>query len=299
MKKDVKIAYLVIAYMDPEQLQRLSARLSKTADVFVHINGNVDLAPFQCALSEVCGQGRVFLSKKRYRIVWGGYSILEATFAMMEQAFQQDTYDRFVLLTGLDYPIRSDEEIRAFFLSNAHTEYIHADVVSGEQYGHLYYHASRDHRILHKCFQLYEKILRKSGRKGKKDYVVYKGKKYPLYGIAPKWALSGECASCLLQFYKHNRTFNRYFQLMHAPDDFYVATVLFNSKFRDSIESENDIFKIIWLPDDKGARILNQEDYQELKDGSHLYAKKFQSGYSEALIRILDGQNAEERYGGK
>ena len=49
---------------------------------------------------------------------------------------------------------------------------------------------------------------------------------------------------------------------MHAPDDFYVATVLFNSKFRDSIESENDIFKIIWLPDDKGARILNQEDYQ-------------------------------------
>ncbi len=231
--------------------------------------------------------------------MWGGYSILEATFAMMEQAFQQDTYDRFVLLTGLDYPIRSDEEIRAFFLSNAHTEYIHADVVSGEQYGHLYYHASRDHRILHKCFQLYEKILRKSGRKGKKDYVVYKGKKYPLYGIAPKWALSGECASYLLRFYKHNRTFNRYFQLMHAPDDFYVATVLFNSKFRDSIESENDIFKIIWLPDDKGARILNQEDYQELKDGSHLYAKKFQSGYSEALIRILDGQNAEERYGGK
>ena len=53
MKKDVKIAYLVIAYMDPEQLQRLAARLSKTTDVFVHINGNVVLAPFQSALSEV------------------------------------------------------------------------------------------------------------------------------------------------------------------------------------------------------------------------------------------------------
>ena len=299
MKKYVKIAYLVIAYMDPEQLKRLAARLAGTSDVFVHINASVDAAPFQRALSDVRGQGKIFFSKDRYRIVWGGYSILKATFSMMEQAFQQDTYDRFVLLTGLDYPIRTDEEIQSFFLSNADTEYIHADVVSGERFGHLYYHASRDHRILHKCFQLYEKMLRKSGKKGKKDYVVYHGKEYRLYGIAPKWALSGACASYLLDFYKNSRGFNRYFQLMHAPDDFYVATVLFQSRFRDSIESREDIFRIMWLPDDKGAKILDQEDLEELKSGNCLYAKKFQSGYSEELIRILDQPGAERRSGVK
>lgn len=297
MEKHVKIAYLVIAYMDPEQLERLAVRLSGTSDVFVHINASVDQEPFQRALSGVHGQGKVFFSKERYRIVWGGYSILQATFSMMAQACQQDTYDRFVLLTGLDYPIRSDDEIEAFFRANAHTEFIHADTVSGEQYGHLYYYASRDHKVLHKCFQSYEKILKKLGKKGKKDYVVYNGKKYHLYGIAPKWALSGECVSYLLHFYKKNRGFNRYFQLMHAPDDFYVATVLFHSKFRDSIESREDIFRIIWLPEDKGAKILDVEDYQELESGNHLYAKKFQSGYSEELIQILDAHNTEERCG--
>ena len=295
MKKQVKIAYLVIAYMDPEQLKRLAVRLCRTSDVFVHINASVDLVPFQQALSGVHGSGKVIFSKDRYRIVWGGYSILKAAFSMMEQAFRQDTYDRFVLLTGLDYPIRSDEEIEAFFFDNAHKEYICADIVRGEQYDHLYYHASRDHRILHKCFQVYEKILRKSGKKGKRDYVVYNGKEYHLYGIAPKWALSGECASYLLHFYKNNRGFNRYFQLMHAPDDFYVATVLFNSKFRNSIESRENIFKIVWLPDDKGAKILDQEDYQELLSDNSLYAKKFQSGYSEELIEMLDEQSTEER----
>lgn len=35
MKKQVKIAYLVIAYMDPEQLRRLAVRLCRTSDVFV------------------------------------------------------------------------------------------------------------------------------------------------------------------------------------------------------------------------------------------------------------------------
>lgn len=286
--KRVKIAYLVIAYMDPDQLGRLAARLAKTSDVYVHINASVDIAPFEKALKEVQGPGKAVFSEERFRIVWAGYGILRAAFSMMEQAMKQDDYDRFVLLTGLDYPIKSDEQIQEFFREHAQTEFVHASVVSGEQYDHLYYHAARDHRILHKCLQKYEKLLRKLGRKGKPDYVMHEGKKYKLYGIAPKWALSGSCAAYLLDFYKKNKKFNRYFQLMHAPDDFYVATVLFNSGFRDRIEAEQDIFRIVWLPEDKGAKILGEEDYTELQECSQLYAKKFQSEYSVGLQKLLD-----------
>lgn len=295
MKQQIKIAYMVISYMDPEQLKRLTARLCRTSDVFVHINASVDLEPFRRALLDVHGQGKVHFAKKRYRIVWGGYSILQATFSMMEQAFQQDDYDRFVLLTGLDYPIRSDAAIGHFFSEYVHTEFICADFTDGKRFEHLYYPMARDHRVLNKCFQIYTKILKKLGKRAKKDYVLYKGETYGLYGRAPKWALSRACAAYLLDFYKKNKRFNVYFQLMHAPDDYYVATVLFHSKFRDAIESRNGLFKVIWLPDDKGAKILDEKDSQELLKGNHLYAKKFQSGYSEELIRMLEEQNAEER----
>lgn len=288
MEKHVKIAYLVIAYMDPEQLKRLALRLTKTSDIYIHINSSVDIVPFQEALTDLPGPGRVIFSEKRFRIVWAGYTILKAAFSMIEQAFQQEQYDRFVLLTGLDYPIKSDEEIQAFFQEHSDVEYVRAAVVKGEKYDHLYYHASRDHKLLHKCFQMYEKLLRRLGRKGKPDYVRYRGKKYPLYGIAPKWALTGTCAKYVLNFYKNNPRFNRYFQLMHAPDDFYVATVLFNSAYRDHIEAEYDIFKIVWLPADKGAKILTEEDYTELTECRQLYAKKFQSDYSEKLQQMLD-----------
>lgn len=291
MEKHVKIAYLVIAYMDPDQLKRLAVRLTKTSDVYVHINASVDIAPFEQALADLPGPGNTVFSEERFRIVWAGYGILKAAFAMMEQAMRRDDYDRFVLLTGLDYPIKSDEQIQKFFCEHAQTEFVHASVVKGTQYDHLYYHAARDHRVLHKCLQKYEKLLRKLGRKGKPDYVMHKGQKYELYGIAPKWALSGACASYLLDFYKKNRKFNRYFQLMHAPDDFYVATVLFNSRFRDRIEAKQDIFKIVWLPDDKGAKILGEEDYTELQGCSQLYAKKFQSECSVGLQELLDQES--------
>jgi hypothetical protein len=291
-KNKVKIAYLVIAYMDPEQLKRLAKRLTQDSDVYVHINASVDIAPFQKALDGIQGNGTVEFSRERYKIVWGGFSILKASFAMMEQALRKEDYDRIVLLTGLDYPICRDEEIQKFFAEHRETEFIHAHPVSGDEpaFDHLYYHAMRDHRFLHKCLQTYEKMLRATGRKGKHDYVMHKGEKYPIYGIAPKWALSGECAKYLLDFYKKEKKFNRYFQMMHAPDDFYVATVLFNSRFRERIEAEQDIFKIVWLPEDKGAKILSEEDAPELLACSQLYAKKFQSGYSEGLQQILDGE---------
>lgn len=290
MEKEIKIAYLVIAYMDPEQLKRLAVRLTQTSDVYVHINASVDITPFETALAEVRGKGKVEFSRERYKVVWAGYSILQATFSMMEQAMQQQRYDRYVLLTGLDYPTKSDAEIQEFFWKYEHTEFIHANVVTGDMphFSHLYYHTARDQRVLNKCLQKYEKLLRSMGRKGKKDYVVHEGKKYPIYGVSPKWALSGECAQFLLDFYKKNTRFNRYFQYMHAPDDFYVATVLFNSEFRNAIESEKDIFKIVWLPEDKGAKILEEEDYAELIECEQLYAKKFQSGHSEELQKMLD-----------
>ena len=290
MEKEIKIAYLVIAYMDPEQLRRLAVRLTKSSDMYVHINENVDITPFEHALADVHGKGKAVFSRERYKVVWAGYSILKATFSMMEQAMQEKPYDRYVLLTGLDYPIKSDAEIQKFFQENAHTEFVHADVVNGEMphFDHLYYHTARDQRMLNKFLQMHEKLLRAIGRKGKPDYVMHGGKKYPIYGVSPKWALSGECAGFLLDFYKKNKKFNRYFQFMHAPDDFYVATVLFNSRFRESTETEKDIFKIVWLPNDKGAKILDREDYEELVTCEQLYAKKFQSGYSEGLQEMLD-----------
>lgn len=287
MDREIKIAYLVIAYMDPEQLRRLAVRLTKSADVYVHINASVEIAPFEQALQNV--EGAAF-SRERYKVVWGGYSILQAAFSMMEQAMEQKKYDRYVLLTGLDYPIKSDEQIQSFFQEYAHTEFVHADVVNGEMphHDHLYYHTARDHRTLNKLLQMWEKLLRSMGRHGKADYVMHEGRKYPIYGTSPKWALSGECAAYLLDFYKKNKKFNRYFQFMHAPDDFYVATVLFNSEFRDSIEAKQDIFKIVWLPEDKGAKILDKEDAEELLACPQLYAKKFQSGSSEELVELLD-----------
>lgn len=297
MNEKIKIAYLVIAYTDPEQLKSLVERLTQDADVYIHINASVEIEPFLKVLEKNSKPHSFRFSRERYKIVWGGFSILKATFSLMEQAMENDSYDRFVLLTGLDYPIKSDDTIQRFFQKYADMEFIHAAPVTGEMHEHLYYRDCRDNRALHWWFGQYNRILKKLGKKGKKDFVVCGGERILLYGIAPKWALSGKCATWLLQFYKNNTKFNRYFQLMHAPDDFYVATAVYHSPFREKIEAERDIFKIIWLPEDRGAKVLEEEDLDELVLCDQLYAKKFQSDSSEGLRQILEGHFSKEVQG--
>lgn len=288
----MKIAYLLIAYMDPEELGRLSRSLVRTADVYIHINASVDIQPFQKAVSGI--NGRVCFSKERYKVVWGGYSILQATFCMLEEALEYADYDRVILMTGLDYPIKSDKYIQEFFQKHSDVEFVHAGIVTGEMYDHLYYYDYRDNRFLHKIFSGLTEVLMRMGKKGRPDYIRFKGKNYSLYGKAPKWAISGECARYLLDFYKQNQVWNRYFCFMHAPDDFYVSTVLFHSRFKERIDSEHNIFKIMWLPEDRGAKVLTEEEFPELLRCEQLYAKKFQSNGSEGLQSLLENEFAKE-----
>lgn len=281
----LKIAYLIVAYMDPDQLRHMAERLTKSADVYIHINSSVEITPFENAVKDI--EGRVVFSSNRYHVYWGGYSILQATFCMLEDALNYCDYDRVVLLTGLDYPIKPDQYIEDFFKCHAKEEYVLAGVVTGNKYEYLYHYDCRDSRVLHKFFDIITPIRKRLGIK-RKDSILLDGKKCNLYGKAPKWALSGECAKYLLDFYKRNKKVNRHFQLMFAPDDYYVSTVLFNSPYKERINNEFNLFKIKWLPDDKGAKILDEEDYAELVECPQLYAKKFQSGYSEELQKMLD-----------
>lgn len=67
-----------------------------------------------------------FKKVKRYCVQWGGYSILKATFSILEEALNHCKYDRLILLTGLDYPIKSDVVIQSFFvMSLVQSEKVH------------------------------------------------------------------------------------------------------------------------------------------------------------------------------
>lgn len=274
------IAYLVIAYKDPCQIQRLVRALSLSGDVYIHINRKVDITPFLNLLKQ---EDRLFWSSKRYVVNWGGFSILQATFQLMSDALKTKKYDRYVLLTGQDYPIKSPEYIKKYFKERYDTDFIYGaeyDIVKRQSLREVFFYDKS--YILRGLLQIFKEILPHRIFLLLHDYVLYNGNKYPLRGLGPKWSICGSTAEILYSFYTKNKRFNRQFKYMHAPDDSYLPTV-YPILFENLIASQEPIFYHL-----TAIGVLKDKDFESIQETPCLFARKFETGISDGILEKID-----------
>ncbi|WP_375690158.1 beta-1,6-N-acetylglucosaminyltransferase [Pseudooceanicola sp. LIPI14-2-Ac024] len=99
------IAYLILAHAQPEMLARLVARLhGPDTSIFVHVDAKTrDFRP------DVPGD--VVFVEDRVSVNWAGFSSIRATYRLLEAA-ERSGADRFVLLSGADYPLVTQDAVR-------------------------------------------------------------------------------------------------------------------------------------------------------------------------------------------
>ena len=67
----------------------------------------------------------VYIVEDRVSVNWSGFSVVEATLKLMNMV--RDTnkkYDYISLISGQDYPIKSNEYIETYFTENQGKEFI-------------------------------------------------------------------------------------------------------------------------------------------------------------------------------
>jgi hypothetical protein len=96
-------AYLVLAHEDVAMLNILAQRLVNTGFVYIHIDRKSSIK-----IEQVAQHPKVKVTKQ-IKVNWGGYSIVEATRLLADQALT-DNSTRLTLLSGLSYPIVSDKK---------------------------------------------------------------------------------------------------------------------------------------------------------------------------------------------
>jgi hypothetical protein len=102
----MKIAYLILAYNNFKHLQRLiDALTTENATFYIHIDKRVKAPELK---------GKIKYAK-RINSYWSTFNCVTPTIEMMKEACK-DGNDYFVLLSGQDYPIVSNEEIEKNFI---------------------------------------------------------------------------------------------------------------------------------------------------------------------------------------
>lgn len=123
----MNICYLILAHNAPDMLKRSIDRLRDEHTYFyIHIDQKCDIAPFKAAL-EGFDNIRFVSDEKRVAAAWGTANALNGIVECMRLATDEHTEGYTVLMSGVDYPIRSKEYIRAFIIENKDTIFIDAE----------------------------------------------------------------------------------------------------------------------------------------------------------------------------
>lgn len=307
----MKIAYIILAHTDPTHIARLSNKITINTlnKAFIHVDKKVDSAPFISACYAKNNSSIIFI-KNRVSVHWAGYSSIEATISSFSEIINtNEHFDRFVILQGLDYPLKSNKEIDSFFEANPKTEFIRA---INETH-------SKNFKDKHKyryywCWDkknLFEKVLNKIDILFfklriplwiKKPYLkLNDNTTYEIYRGWAHFAITEDAVKYIIDFNKNHPEYNKYFQSVYSSDESYFHTILYNSKLfssrlpkgcplEQSKRSNENLLNLTYFEyPPEGVRVFkNKDEFEFLKKTNYLYFRKTTTENSKELLDYID-----------
>lgn len=299
-KQILRIAYLILAHNVPTHLGRLLAALEATGGTaFVHVDARADERPFRAAA--MAAMAAAFVpDNRRMAIHWCGFSMVEATFRLLEMAFG-DGADRFVLLSGADYPVQPPALIRARLEQDQ--EFIQIDrrldPLGEDQFDRCANRVFAGNSALTNPRtgnpRLVHLIERVTARLPQRTYGL------PIYYGASWWALTRPMVADILRIRRDKPTAISWFRFSRSPDEMVFQTLVKASSRADRVAFDATVLGFVprphqaalhyacWdRPNPALPRIVEEQDLDEIIASEALFARKIDPIQSAALLDRLD-----------
>lgn len=271
----IRIAYLVLVHRLPEQFKRLFKAIYEPSNFYlIHIDKKAN--------QEIGEEVKDFLNEypnvhilKSEKVVWGGYSMVQAELDGMNYLLSMsEQWDYFINLSGQDYPLKSQKIIKEFLTKNNGKSYIK---VADQELNR----PETMNRIENYFEELEDKISEETYKRGfMKDVIPYIGGQWMI--------LTRDCCEFICNSAEVKKFETYYFNTLIADESFF-QTVLMNTSF-DGILVNDDKRAIIWIPDGDiklRPKTFTKTDFEFLKTGSNLFARKFDDNVDDKIITSI------------
>lgn len=274
----------MLAHKNIEQLDRLLSRLSKNFDIYLHLDKKwtIDENYFK-------KYSNVYLTK-RYTINWGSYQQVQADAELFFDAYKRD-YDYYLLLSGQDLPIKSNQSIIDFLENNKEYSFVDYEAFPKKAwvkdfnggFTRVNYYYGFDFKrnslgfVLKKLLAAVRIIQKVTGLKRKLQPVKYYG--------GWNWVnLNRSAMTHIINFLNTNPSFLKSFKYTLCGDEVWIQTALMNSN-RDEIKVINKELRYTdWRGCLENPKVLTMEHLEELKESQDLFARKFDPDVDNAII---------------
>lgn len=282
----MKHAYLILAHHEFVLLQQLVACLDdKRNDIYVHIDRKVrDLPDLHTA------EAALYMLEERVDVRWGDVSVVEAEFALFEAAVRRGPYQYYHLLSGVDLPLKSQDDIHRFckehdgrqFIGYTSTS-ITPEVVRKAQRWHPFPGDFQNRSVLKRvlrsaCLRFQETF----GIKRNRDIDFKKGS---------QWV---SITDGMARYFLDHQDWARHtFSHTFCSDEMVMQTLCWQSSFRDSIyDTEDDATGCMRAIGWKDGQLSDwaAKDYDHLKASPALFARKFNNRDIDFIQKIISLQ---------
>jgi hypothetical protein len=278
----MKIALIITAYKNPKHIDRMISILSHPDFYFfIHLDKKIDVEPF----SFLSTRQNVVLVKKRSKVGWATFSIAEAAINSLLEAKSSGNFDRYVLMSGQDFPLMTPNEFLDFLNSDTEAEYINAipydlnhewwkvNAVRVDKFSLLNWDFKGNTRLT----QLLNWITPQ--RRHPKNIIIA--------GNSNWFCLTSKCIDHMLTQFQKNKAIARFFKLVWGSDEFLFSTLAFNSPYRDHIKP--NLTFVEWSGWGEGhPNILGVGHFDKLIQSGKFLARKFDSDYDNEILIMLE-----------
>jgi hypothetical protein len=277
----MRLAYIVSAYKYLDQLERLVRRLHDVAvDVFIHVDRRSGAIDTLVTTTHDL-PGVHFLDRHACR--WGDFGHVAASLKGIEAiTAQTGEYDYVVLLTGQDYPIKTNRQIRDTLRQAAGRSFMnYFPLPTSEWEGGGLDRIERWHvHVWNRHLIIPPSHWRFPRRRFPKGFRPFGGSSY--------WCLAWDCVQYVQRFTRSHPRFVDFFRRVDVPDELFFQTVLLNSPLAERIVND-DLRYIEWRDVRSGSpAVLTSSDFPAIQASSKLFARKFDATVDAKVLDLVD-----------
>lgn len=281
-------AYLILAHRNWNQLQILLRLLDHPRnDIYLHID-KLARGWDPALLHASVQRGSLTILSTRHP-AWGSETLIDATLDLLSAAAAAP-HAYYHLISGMDLPLKPQEEIHAFFALAQHAEFVDlkSKTVSNDllrdrlQTYHLFQNTRSRYpvvRTLDNLFLRLQSLLRVNRLK---NCTVQFQKGSQWFSITHAFAV--ECLT-------HAADYRRFFRFSKCADEMFVQTILQNSPFlANRFSSEYDDNRAIlrcidWeRGNDSSPYVFRAADFDGIIQSGMLFARKFDERIDAEII---------------
>lgn len=285
----MKHAYLIIAHKNDYTFQTLLRLLDdERNDIFIHMDKKNSTYNPENVLDFI-KNSNIYHVENRNNVVWGDYSQIDTELKLLELATSVGAYSYYHLLSGEDLPLKSQNDIHAFFNRNQGKEFLrfeqekftHDDRIS--QYHLLQNRIGKpeSHPAIYNLERVLLLIQKIVGIRRNRMIDFQKGSNW--------FSITDGLARMVIE---HKPWIMRTFKYSLCCDEVFLQTLVHQSAYKTRLyhlEYDNDLHGMMRLIDwNRGSPyVFRIEDKSELNETDMLFARKFDCKIDRDIIDFV------------